>query len=71
LRNRILDINERRLYLMDEHAMKMTILFLNAPAVQAIPAGSTGVTHVSDRHGVVNEDLLTFYIDRYTIRHTQ
>jgi gamma-resorcylate decarboxylase len=37
LRNRILDIHERRLREMDQHGMEMMVLSLNAPAVQAIP----------------------------------
>jgi len=37
LERRLLDIQERRLALMDAHGMEMMILSLNAPAVQAIP----------------------------------
>jgi gamma-resorcylate decarboxylase len=37
LKGRILDIQERRLALMDEHGIEMMLLSLNAPAVQAIP----------------------------------
>src|SRR5262249_4405242 len=37
LQSRLLDIQERRLRLMDEHGMEMMLLSLNAPAVQAIP----------------------------------
>jgi gamma-resorcylate decarboxylase len=36
LSSRLLDIHEKRLRLMDEHGIEMTILSLNAPAVQAI-----------------------------------
>src|SRR3972149_6283643 len=34
---RLLDIHEKRLRLMDEHGIELTLLSLNAPAVQAIP----------------------------------
>ena len=37
LRSRLLDIQDRRLGLMDRHGVKMMILSLNAPAVQAFP----------------------------------
>lgn len=37
LRERLLDIQDRRLREMDENGMEMMILSLNAPAVQAIP----------------------------------
>ncbi len=37
LESRLLDIHDRRLRLMDEHGIELTILSLNAPAVQAIP----------------------------------
>jgi gamma-resorcylate decarboxylase len=37
LKGRLLDIQDRRLRLMDEHGMEMMLLSLNAPAVQAIP----------------------------------
>jgi predicted TIM-barrel fold metal-dependent hydrolase len=37
LRSRILDIQDRRVQLMDEHGIEMMLLSLNAPAVQAIP----------------------------------
>jgi predicted TIM-barrel fold metal-dependent hydrolase len=37
LRARLLDIQDRRLELMDEHGIEMMLLSLNAPAVQAIP----------------------------------
>jgi gamma-resorcylate decarboxylase len=37
LRSRILDIQDRRLKLMDKHGIEMMLLSLNAPAVQAIP----------------------------------
>ena len=37
LRSRILDIQDRRLKLMDTHGIEMMLLSLNAPAVQAIP----------------------------------
>jgi 2,3-dihydroxybenzoate decarboxylase len=37
LRGRLLDIHERRLRLMDEHGIEVTLLSLNAPAIQAIP----------------------------------
>ncbi len=37
LRGRLLDIHEKRLRLMDEHGIELTLLSLNAPAVQAIP----------------------------------
>lgn len=37
LRSRLLDIQDRRLRLMDEHGIEITVLSLNAPAVQAIP----------------------------------
>jgi gamma-resorcylate decarboxylase len=37
LRDRLLDIQERRLREMDRHGIDMMILSLNAPAVQAIP----------------------------------
>jgi 2,3-dihydroxybenzoate decarboxylase len=37
VRERILDIHDRRLKLMDEYGMEMMILSLNAPAIQAIP----------------------------------
>lgn len=36
LRSRLLDIQERRLRLMDAHGMEMMLLSLNAPTVQAI-----------------------------------
>ena len=36
LRGRLLDIQDRRLRLMDEHDIAITILSLNAPAVQAV-----------------------------------
>ena len=38
LSKRLLDIQDDRLRLMDEHGMEMMILSLNAPAVQAIPS---------------------------------
>jgi 2,3-dihydroxybenzoate decarboxylase len=37
LQGRLLDIQEKRLRLMDEHGIETMILSLNAPAVQAIP----------------------------------
>ena len=37
LRARLVDIQDRRLRLMDEHGIEITVLSLNAPAVQAIP----------------------------------
>jgi 2,3-dihydroxybenzoate decarboxylase len=37
LKGRLLDIQDRRLRLMDEHGIELTLLSLNAPAVQAIP----------------------------------
>lgn len=37
LRDRVLDIHDRRLREMDQHGVEMMILSLNAPAVQAIP----------------------------------
>lgn len=37
LQNRLLDVQGRRLELMDEHGIETMILSLNAPAVQAIP----------------------------------
>jgi gamma-resorcylate decarboxylase len=37
LESRLLDIQEKRLRLMDEHGMELMLLSLNAPAVQAIP----------------------------------
>jgi gamma-resorcylate decarboxylase len=37
VKSRVLDIQERRLKLMDEHGIETMILSLNAPAVQAIP----------------------------------
>lgn len=37
LKERLLDVQDRRLKLMDEHGIEMMILSLNAPAVQAIP----------------------------------
>ena len=36
LRDRLIDIQERRLRLMDAHGMEMMLLSLNAPAVQAV-----------------------------------
>src|SRR5580693_358241 len=37
LRNRLLDIQENRLRLMDAHGMQLMLLSLNAPTVQAVP----------------------------------
>jgi 2,3-dihydroxybenzoate decarboxylase len=37
LRGRLLDIQDRRLRLMDEHGIELMLLSLNAPAIQAIP----------------------------------
>ncbi|MGY2876392.1 gamma-resorcylate decarboxylase [Marmoricola sp. URHA0025 HA25] len=37
LQDRLLDVQDRRLKLMDEHGIEIMILSLNAPAVQAIP----------------------------------
>ncbi|MEW1649045.1 amidohydrolase family protein [Streptomyces sp. NPDC091219] len=37
LRSRLLDIQDRRLRLMDEHGIEMMLLSLNSPAVQGIP----------------------------------
>lgn len=37
VKNRVLDLHDRRIRLMDEHGIEMMILSLNAPAVQAIP----------------------------------
>ena len=37
LKNRLLDIHDRRLKEMDEQGVEMMILSLNAPAVQQIP----------------------------------
>ncbi len=37
LESRLLDIQDRRLALMDAHGMQMMILSLNAPTVQAVP----------------------------------
>ena len=37
LESRLLDIQEKRLRLMDAHGMERMLLSLNAPAVQAIP----------------------------------
>ena len=38
LRSRLLDIQEQRLRLMDDHGMELMLLSLNAPAIQAIPS---------------------------------
>jgi gamma-resorcylate decarboxylase len=40
LRSRLLDIQDRRLRLMDENGMEMMLLSLNAPAIQARPDAS-------------------------------
>jgi predicted TIM-barrel fold metal-dependent hydrolase len=40
-RNRLLDLDGRRIRLMDEHGIEMMLLSLNAPAVQAIPDPKT------------------------------
>ena len=40
LQSRLLDVQDRRLKLMDEHGIETMILSLNAPAVQAIPTGA-------------------------------
>ena len=37
LKDRLLDLNDRRLAEMDRHGMEMMILSLNAPAIQAVP----------------------------------
>src|SRR5277367_1298360 len=37
LKSRLLDIQDRRLRLMDESGMEMMLLSLNAPAIQARP----------------------------------
>ena len=37
LRMRLLDIQDKRLRLMDEHGIEMMLLSLNSPAIQAIP----------------------------------
>jgi 2,3-dihydroxybenzoate decarboxylase len=37
LKSRLLDIQERRLRLMDQHGIEWMLLSLNAPAVQAVP----------------------------------
>src|SRR2546430_14913034 len=37
LKERLLDIQDKRLAQMDKHGIEMMILSLNAPAVQAIP----------------------------------
>jgi len=37
LQDRLLDVQDRRMKLMDEHGIELMILSLNAPAVQAIP----------------------------------
>ena len=37
LKSRLLDIQDRRLRLMDEHGIELMLLSLNAPAIQAIP----------------------------------
>lgn len=37
LKSRLLDIQERRLRLMDQHGIEWTLLSLNSPAVQAVP----------------------------------
>ena len=37
VRERVLDLHDRRLRLMDQHGIELMLLSLNAPAVQAIP----------------------------------
>ncbi len=44
LSSRLMDIHDRRLSEMDKHGIEMSILSLNAPAVQAIP----NVSHAID-----------------------
>jgi gamma-resorcylate decarboxylase len=43
LQDRLLDVQDRRLKLMDEHGIETMILSLNAPAVQAIPDAARAV----------------------------
>ncbi|MEU0312044.1 gamma-resorcylate decarboxylase [Nocardioides sp. NPDC006273] len=43
LQDRLLDVNGRRLKLMDEHGIEKMILSLNAPAVQAIPVRARAI----------------------------
>jgi len=37
VKNRVMDIHERRLREMDQNGVELMLLSLNAPAVQAIP----------------------------------
>ena len=37
VKSRVIDVQDRRLKLMDQHGIEMMLLSLNAPAVQAIP----------------------------------
>ncbi len=48
LESRLLDIQDKRLRLMDEHGMEMMLLSLNAPAVQAVP-GTAAATELARR----------------------
>ena len=52
LRDRLIDIQEKRLRLMDAHGMEMMLLSLNAPAVQAVadPARAAALAERANDH---------------------
>ena len=52
LRGRLIDIQDRRLRLMDAHGMELMLLSLNAPAVQAVadPARATALAERANDH---------------------
>ena len=52
LRNRLIEIQDKRLRLMDAHGMELMLLSLNAPAVQAVadPAGATALAERANDH---------------------
>ena len=57
LRERLLDIQERRLRLMDAHGMELMLLSLNAPAVQAIAEPARAVELAARANDYLAEEV--------------
>ena len=64
LRHRLLDIQETRLRLMDEHGMEMMLLSLNAPTVQAV-ASVSGAGDLSRRANAFLAEQVARRPDRF------
>ena len=58
LQDRLLDVNGRRLKLMDEHGIETMILSLNAPAVQAIPERARAIEVAQRANDALAEQCL-------------